>query len=213
MIGMAYWMLSIASSVGVLVVSAAARGTDLRMAYVHMAMAAGMAIIFALMGIKDTQATIASGASRSAVAAAKSRAMGLVWSWGALSLIATYGTGLLKWKEWWHFTIPFILVAGLCLFFSATLKKDDAEGREDETMLKLSSTLAKAQLAGMVITMAGLLIDGKMWRFLTPRFTDWAANNYFFFGAMALAALSWHAISAAAQAQGKSSGTATKAVA
>lgn len=203
MLGMAYWMLSIALSVGVLVISAAARGSDLRMAYLHMAVAGGVAIVLALMGIRDTQATISSGGSRSAVAAAKARAMGLVWSWGALALVATYGTGMLKWKEWWHFTIPFVVVAALCLFFAATLKKDDAAGREDEAILKLSSTLNKVQLAGMLIAMAGLLIDGKMWRFLTPRFTDWAANNYFFFGALALAALSWHAISAPAQARGK----------
>jgi hypothetical protein len=40
------------------------------------------------------------------------------------------------------------------------------------------------------------LIDGKMVRYQTPRFTDWAANNVFFFGAMALAAISFNALRA-----------------
>ena len=49
-------------------------------------------------------------------------------------------------------------------------------------------------LAGMVVTMLGLIIDGKMTRFLDPRHGDWAANNFFFFGAMALAAISLNAL-------------------
>jgi hypothetical protein len=51
-----------------------------------------------------------------------------------------------------------------------------------------------SQLAGMILVVVGLLIDGKMVRFLDPRYTDWAANNVFFFGALALAAISGHAL-------------------
>ena len=42
------------------------------------------------------------------------------------------------------------------------------------------------QVAGMVIVMVGLLVDGKMTRFAKarPGWEDWAANNIFFFGAM-----------------------------
>ena len=46
------------------------------------------------------------------------------------------------------------------------------------------------------LTMLGLLIDGKMWRFLVVRYTDWAANDVFFFGAMAIALISGYALKA-----------------
>jgi hypothetical protein len=48
----------------------------------------------------------------------------------------------------------------------------------------------------MLITIVGFLIDGKMVRFLNPRFTDWAANNVFFFGAIATAAITGYALKA-----------------
>jgi hypothetical protein len=44
--------------------------------------------------------------------------------------------------------------------------------------------------------MAGLLIDGKMTRFLVRRYTDWAANNIFFFGAFGLAVVAAYALRA-----------------
>src|SRR5262249_49311914 len=61
---------------------------------------------------------------------------------------------------------------------------------EDPVLLRRARYAAIVQLAGMVITMAGLIIDGKMTRFFTLRFTDWAANNIFFFGALSIALIS-----------------------
>jgi len=101
---------------------------------------------------------------------------------------------VLVWKEWWHFVLAFAVAAGLSFYFASTLKKDALAGKEDETMLKLARYLAMVQLAGMVITMVGLIIDGKMVRFLTLRFTDWAANNVFFFGALGIALISAYAL-------------------
>jgi hypothetical protein len=112
----------------------------------------------------------------------------VIWSWGALALAVTYGTQVLVWKEWWRFCIGFGAAAGLCWLFSFTLDSDAEKGGEaDAAMLRLARYVAMVQLFGMVVTMLGLVIDGKMIRFLNPRFTDWAANNVFFFGAMALA--------------------------
>ena len=60
-------------------------------------------------------------------------------------------------------------------------------------MLRIARYLAIVQLVGMVVTMLGLIIDGKMVRFLTLRFTDWAANNVFF-GALGIAVISAYAL-------------------
>jgi hypothetical protein len=191
---MFYWMLGIAISIAGLVLTAGARGLGVTMAYAHIVISAGIAVLFALKAIQDTRAAVEAGASRSAVAANSARYMGLIWAWGALGLFATYGLGVLAWKEWLSFFLAFFGAAGLCLFFSATLQKDADAGKDDPTMLKIAHYLAIAQFGGMILTMIGLVIDGKMTRFLNPRFTDWAANNIFFFGALGLAAVSAYAI-------------------
>ena len=189
---MIIWALGIAGSVALLAISAGGRGLDLRMAYVHMAIAAFVSIFIALTAIREARALHAQNASRSEIAASSARFMGLVWTWGALALVVTYGSGILSWHEWWQFFLAFFVAAGLCLFFSATLKKDADIKKDDETMLKLGHYLAVFQLIGMTIVIAGLLLDGKMTRFSAPRpgWEDWAANNIFFFGAVALVAIS-----------------------
>src|SRR5262245_57750500 len=194
MASIVFWWIAIAVSAAALVASAVARGTGDVMVYVHFAIAAGTSAVFAWAAIRSLRALAAESASRSPVAAQNAQAMGLVWSWGALALIGTYGTGLLVWKEWWQFAVAFAAAAGLCLGFSAVLHTDARKGEEDEAMLKLARTLAIVQLAGMVLVVAGLLAEGKMTRFLNPRYTDWAANDIFLCGALALAVLSGYAL-------------------
>ena len=191
---MVFWMLGIAVSVAGMVLAAGGRSTSVQAAYAHLVIAAGIAILFALKAIQDVREMHARGERQGVIAATSARYMGLIWAWGALGLFVTYGLGVLTWREWQPFFIAFVVAAGLCLFFSATLNKDAAAGKDDPTMLKLAYYLAITQLVGMVAIMFGLAIDGKMTRFLNPRFTDWAANNIFFFGAVALAAVSAYAI-------------------
>jgi hypothetical protein len=198
---MVFWMLGIAISVAMLVVSAAMRAQGgVQMAYVHMATAAAISTAFALLYIRETKLLRAGHVSECEVAANTARFMGLVWAWGGLALIVTYGTGILVWKEWWQFFGAFFVAAGLCLLLSATLKKDALQGKEDPTLMRIGRYLAIFQLVGMVATMLGLLIDGKMTRFQVPRYTDWAANNIFFFGALAIAAISAYALRSKARA-------------
>jgi hypothetical protein len=81
----------------------------------------------------------------------------------------------------------------LCLFFAAAIERDEAAGRTDETLLNLSRYLAIGQLIGMAIAVIGLLIDpGKT--FLDTKAPDWAANNIFFFGALALLAITGYSL-------------------
>ncbi|HUS97972.1 MAG TPA: hypothetical protein VMX97_14690 [Hyphomicrobiaceae bacterium] len=189
---MFFWMTCIAASVALLAIGAGGGGQDWRFAYAHMAVAALVSVAFALIAIRETRALAGRNASRHEIAAVSAQFMGLVWSWCALALLTTYATGILSWKEWWLFFIAAAIVAGLCLFFAATLKKDATSGSDDETLLTLGRYLSMLQLGGMIVVVIGLLVDGKMTRFLNPRpgWEDWAANNIFFFGAIALAAIS-----------------------
>jgi hypothetical protein len=177
-----------------LVLTAAGRDLDIRLAYAHMGIAAIVAMVFFIAFVRTNSALRTTNAPQSRIAANTSRYLGLVWAWGALTLASTYGTGVLSWREWPTFLIACVLLSGLCLFLAATLEKDAREGRHDATMLKIGNALAIVLLVGMVATMIGLLIDGKMSRFLTPRFTDWPANNVFFFGAMSMALITGYAL-------------------
>lgn len=191
---MVLWALTIAVSVALLVITAAAKVSDPRMAYVHMFIAAAVCVFFALKAIQDTRQIVEAGASRPAISARTARYMGYVWAWGALALLVSYGLGVVDWREWLHFFVGFVICGAAALFFSNMLERDAAEGKTDETILKIGRYLAYAQFFGMMIVMLGLIIDGKMTRFLNPRFGDWAANNIFFFGALALCAISAYAL-------------------
>jgi hypothetical protein len=181
-------------SVVLLVLTAAGRELDMRLAYAHMGVAAIVAATFFIAFARTNMALRSEGAGESRIAANTSRYLGLVWAWGAVVLVATYGTGVLPWREWPTFLIACVLLSGLCLFFAATLERDARAGRDDAAMLKIGRILAIVLLVGMLATMTGLLIDGKMSRFLTPRFTDWPANNVFFFGAMSMALITTYAL-------------------
>lgn len=192
---MIIWTLGIAISVALLVVTATGRGAGLQLAYAHMAVAAVMALLFAIVAVRELGALSARSAGRSEISATAARYMGLVWTWAALALAVTYGTKLLVWREWLAFFIALLVAAGLSLFMSATFNKDRAQGREDEAMLKIARYLTIAQLVGMAAIVVGLVLDGKMTRFLTPaKYGDWAANNIFFFAAVAIGAISLMAL-------------------
>jgi hypothetical protein len=182
------WMAGLAVGVGAMVLAAGAK-----MPGAHMAMAATIGILIAMLAVRENRALLAASASKTTLAESTARYMGLVWTWGALGLLVTY-VAVLRWHEWWHFFLAFAAVAVVCLALAATLARDGKAGRQDEAMLKVARALTMVQLAGMVVTMLGLIIDGKMTRFLDPRHGDWAANNFFFFGAMALAAISLNAL-------------------
>ncbi len=181
-------------TVALMVWAVTGRAESVQMAYVHMALAGLMAVVFVLAYLLQNRALVTNGASSSRVAANTSRSIGMVWLWGALGLAATYATGILSWREWPVFLAACIVIAGLCLLFAAMLDKDARQGREDATMLRLGRILALVLLIGMLIAIVGLIIDGKMTRFLVPRYTDWPANNIFFFGAVAMALISGRAL-------------------
>lgn len=187
-------LIAAALSLVLLVITADARADNVRMAYVHAGIAAATALIVAGFAVRQCRVLLAKAASASEIASSNAWYMGVIWGWGTLALIATYGTGVLVWNEWWHFVLAFAVAAGLSLYFANALKKDALVGKEDETMLRIARYLAIVQLVGMVITMLGLIIDGKMVRFMTLRFTDWAANNVFFFGALGIAVISAYAL-------------------
>jgi hypothetical protein len=183
------WIFALALGLGAVITTALAK-----MPGVHLCMASAVAGIYALRGILVHRGLDAAGASRSAIAASNSASMALVWLWGGIAVFVAYALAIV-WKEWWHFAVAFIAVGVVSLGFAAMMARDAAAGKEDAAMLKLARTLTWVQLAGMVATMAGLIIDPDK-RFLIIRegTEDWAANSIFWFGAAALFVLSAYAL-------------------
>lgn len=186
--------LSLVASVVLLIVFAALRGRGVEYAYAHMAIAAMTAIGFAAKFMIENGELRSSGARHSAIAACTARYTGYVAAWGAICLLTIYATGILRWREWLTFSIGCIVIAGLSLVLASMLQRDADAAHDDPGLLKVAHYMGIGLLAGMVITIVGFLIDGKMVRFLNPAYGDWAANNIFFFGATALAAIAGHAL-------------------
>ncbi len=187
---LAIWIISLAVGLAIMVLSGAAGDVTL-----HTVAAALIALAIAGVAVAENWQQRKAGVSENVVAASTARNMGLVWTWGALSLFVTYFF-IISWKEWLVFTAAFAVVGVLCLFFAATLDRDEAAGRADDTIQKLAKYLSIGQLVGMVIAMVGLTIDGKfpVSKESNPGWEDWAANNIFFFGALSVAIITANAL-------------------
>ncbi len=191
---MIIWTACIIISVALLAITAGSRAGDVNMAYANMAVAAVVNLVFVLLALRSSAEKRASGASRSAIAADGAKSMSFIWIWGVIGIAVVYGTGILQWKEWWHFLIGFMAIAGLCVYSGLMLQRRADAGQDDEKLLKQGHYATIAQLVGTILVVVGLLIDGKMVRFFTERYTDWAANNIFFFGAAAIGIVSAYMI-------------------
>jgi len=180
------WVAALAIGTAATVYGAAADAPPM-----HMALTAASALGLVGLALVERRRLLASGASEEVLSAATAIAMAVVWAWAALSLLVTY-VFISAWGEWWQYVLGAGVVALVCFFFSATLARDAAAGREDATMLNLARYLTIGQLAGMIIAMIGLIADAKMPR--DPAKPDWAASAIFFFGAASLAAISANAL-------------------
>lgn len=187
------WIVTLTIGLAAVLWSAAAV-----MPVVHTLMAALVAVTVASAGILENRGLYRQAASKHRIAASTARYMGLVWTWGALALFATYVPmfDILHWKEWLVFTLAFAAVAFLCLAFAVVIANDEKRDSGDSTMLTLAHYLSVGQLVGMGIAAIGLIIDGKFPVTVKTnlQWQDWAANNIFFFGALSLAAITANAL-------------------
>ncbi len=190
MLNIFIWLAAFVISLIALILTAASGE-----AIAHMSIAGVVSLVFAALSIVEERKLRAANVDEKTIASSNARHMGYVWIWGAVGLFVTYQF-ILSWHEWLTFFLAFAVVGTLCIFFSNILKREVESGNNDETISKIARYLGIAQLVGMIITMIGLVVDGKMQRFINPRhgWEDWAANNFFFFGALALAIISAHAL-------------------
>lgn len=152
----------------------------------HMNLAASGAVglVLVIAGILKRRSLARAGASVSRIESATAAYMGLIWLWGAIAIVTVYPL-MMSWREWPHFFGAFLTAGLISLAYANMLSRDADKGRDDPTMLQLGRYLAIGQLAGMVVTLAGLAIDPDK-EIVFIRESDWAGNGIFVTGAAAL---------------------------
>lgn len=185
------WMIALTLSICAIILTAAMNDATL-----HMIASGAVSVVFALTAIREHNALRAAGASKSEIGASTARNTGLVWAWGAVGIFVTYAFIMpQRWPEWWHFFLGFAIAAVASIVFSNMLQRDTDAGRVDEPVMKVGRALVMVQLGGVIAGVISLFIDGKFPRAVT--YPDWAGCNIFFFGALAIAAISLNALSTA----------------
>ncbi|MEQ1669472.1 MAG: hypothetical protein ABL893_01300 [Hyphomicrobium sp.] len=185
------WMIALTLSICAIILTAAINNPAM-----HMLASGVVSVVFALTAIREHNALRASGASKSEIGSSTARNTGLVWAWGGVGIFVTYMFILPhRWPEWWQFFLGFSLAAVASIVFSNMLQRDTDAGRVDEPVMKVGRILVMLQLGGVLAGLASMLIDGKFPRAIT--YPDWAGCNIFFFGALAIAAISLNALSQA----------------
>ena len=167
----------------------------------YAALAALAAAVIAVLAVVQLRQLDQESAPRARIASIAARNVSFVWIFGAMVLFLVYGFAL-KWREWLIFGFAMMIVGALTYGLAMMFAKDADHGKSDAAMLGFGRTLNIVQIAGMVIAMVGLLIDGKMAVALAASRSDWAANSTFFAGAAAIVVIglaSWQADTRAAK--------------
>jgi hypothetical protein len=182
------WMLAFTISICISILTAAAG-----LPTVHLGVTALITLAIAIVAVQAFRRLLAEGVSRSALAASTSRFIGFIWIWAGIAVLFIYQF-ILIWREWWQFSIGLLLVGGLCFILSMVFQRDADAGQDDESILKISRLLNIIQIVGMLLAVIGLVADRKFSLTGAALRSDWAANNIFFFGALAIACIGAHAI-------------------
>lgn len=183
------WMAILTVSVCAIILSAAIGDPP-----TLMAMTGIVSFALALIAIRDHRKLELAGASRATLSASTARHMGLIWMWGALGLVVSYGLILSsEWPVWTYYFAAFAAASIACLLYAATVDRDEGLGRKDETMVDLGKYLVIAQLLGVLTALISIYLDPDK-KLLTAEMPDWVANNIFIAGAIALTAVSSYAL-------------------
>lgn len=190
MISQAIWMIILTLGLCLVILTAAAGEPTM-----HLLVTGLISVVFAMLAIRENLKLTGDGAPKSIVAASTARYIGLIWTWGAIGILAIY---LLieggRWNEWWHYFLGFLCAAIGSILYSTMLERDTDAGREDASVIKLGRALVIAMVIGVVIGIGSMVVEGKFPR--DAKYPDWAACNIFFFGGLSIVAICLNALTA-----------------
>lgn len=181
-----WWMpaagATLVADVGALVVAATAGNA--RLVTLASAVLVTLAAALALFLNRSFLAHTRSGweAVRSTALVTNARLLGFAYLWGALAMQGLYTTPLtgLKWQHGWQYGAAMLLLALLSLSFAWKLEAGSPVTRR--RLAALAVPLALLQGLGAAFGLSVLAMTGKLF---SGR-ADWAANQVFLFGALAV---------------------------
>ncbi len=115
--------------------------------------------------------------------------MALVWVWGAAAMAAVYTLGGLRWQHAWQYGSGMALIALFTWGFGAAIARAEQPASRQMLLLRgLQLTIVQGVAAGGGVIY--LLATGKLMTFRS----DWAANQIFLAGGVAITVLSAMAV-------------------
>lgn len=115
--------------------------------------------------------------------------MALVWVWGAAAMAAVYTLGGLRWQHAWQYGSGMALIALFTWVFGAAIARAEQPASRQMLLLRgLQLTIVQGVAAGGGVIY--LLATGKLMTFRS----DWAANQIFLAGGIAITVLSAMAV-------------------
>ncbi len=115
--------------------------------------------------------------------------MALVWVWGAAAMAAVYTLGGLRWQHAWQYGSGMALIALFTWVFGAAIARAEQPASRQMLLLRgLQLTIVQGVAAGGGVIY--LLATGKLMTFRS----DWAANQIFLAGGVAITVLSAMAV-------------------
>ncbi len=122
--------------------------------------------------------------SISLAAARNARLMGVCYVWGAVALMAIYSLTQLRWQHGWQYALGMALFGVTGFVFASKLKREDLN--QYDLVFRVARFLTIIQGIGAVLGLVYLVAMGKM----SSVHDDWAANQVFLFGGIAIVLLS-----------------------
>lgn len=113
------------------------------------------------------------------------RLMALAWGWGAAAMAGVYTLGGLRWYHAWQYGSGMALLGAIALGYGVVIGRAEAPATKRRLLLsglQLTFLQGVASAAGVLY----LIVAGKLVTFRP----DWAANQIFVAGGIAIAALS-----------------------
>ncbi len=133
---------------------------------------------------RDGAAPEGDGGRPQRAARAHAALLAVGWAWGGAAMLAVYLLSGLKWQHGWQYGSVMVLIGGLILAYARAVGRDGS-GLASAQALAASRGLSAAQGVAAALGVGWLALSGK----LATEKGDWAANDIFVAGGLAIVAL------------------------
>lgn len=176
---------AVAASIAVMVLAAR---LEQRSTVLIACAAFALGVIFAAYHISRSFTAGSPALARWTALADGTRLTALVYAWGGLAMLALYRLTPLHWQHGWQYGSGMLLIAAALAAYSLRIARMGLQGTSDKTAGRIVALGVLHGLAALA-ALAWLVLSGK----LATHKADWAANDIFMTGGLAVVAISYFA--------------------